>query len=312
MMQINNWMVNYRRHLKRLNSSDHTVRNYMNMLKQFVLWLDIPIEQVDNNKILGYMDFLWDRRLGPKTINCHLGNIRGFYNYLYYEQGIKIRNPVKTGYCLKLPKPLPRFLKDDEIERIFEPIKSMRDRAMFKLMLRCGLRVEEVADLTVGLIDLKRQRIIVTGKGSKQRVVYISDDALQALEKYLKLRSSSRVKKVFLVEKGTFKGQPISIRGIQKRMEYYCRKSGLKASCHHLRHTMATQLLNADAPLVTIQDLLGHNWITTTQRYSKVSNLKVQRDYYQAMEVVMSRTVPKDGSQRKKGEKRQPGDGFKP
>jgi site-specific recombinase XerD len=89
------------------------------------------------------------------------------------------------------------------------------------------------------------------------------------------------------------KGKPLSVRGIQKRMEYYAQKSGIEVSCHHLRHTMATQLLNADADLVTIQDLLGHSRITTTQCYSRVSNLKVQRDYYKAMEVVLQRTQPR-------------------
>jgi site-specific recombinase XerD len=90
------------------------------------------------------------------------------------------------------------------------------------------------------------------------------------------------------------KGKPISVRGIQKRIEYYARKSRLKVSCHQLRHTMATQLLNADADLVTIQDLLGHSQITTTQRYCRVSNLKVQRDYYKAIEVVMQRTQSRE------------------
>jgi site-specific recombinase XerD len=92
------------------------------------------------------------------------------------------------------------------------------------------------------------------------------------------------------VEKGSCFGKPISVRGIQKRIEYYARKVGLKVSCHQLRHTMATQLLNADADLVTIQDLLGHTRIKTTQRYCKVSNLKVQRDYFKAMEAVMERS----------------------
>jgi site-specific recombinase XerD len=161
---------------------------------------------------------------------------------------------------------------------------------MFKLMLRCGLRVEEVSNLTLGAIDLKRQRIIVYhGKGSKDRVVYISDDTHDALVAYLKIRSSLRVKKVFLVEKGNFKGRPISVRGIQKRMEYYAKKTGLKVSCHRLRHTFATDLLNAEAEIETIQDLLGHNWITTTQRYCKVSNLKIQRDYFKAMRNVLQR-----------------------
>ena len=90
-------------------------------------------------------------------------------------------------------------------------------------------------------------------------------------------------------EKGPCRGKPLSVRGIQKRMEYYARKAKLRASCHQLRHTMATQMLNADAPLVSIQDLLGHNWIMTTQRYCKVSNLKVQRDYHLAMERIVSR-----------------------
>ncbi len=88
---------------------------------------------------------------------------------------------------------------------------------------------------------------------------------------------------------GTFNRiiKPLSVRGIQKRIEYYARESGLNVSCHRLRHTMATQLLNADADLATIQDLLGHSQITTTQRYCRVANLKVQRDYYKAMEVVL-------------------------
>jgi site-specific recombinase XerD len=99
------------------------------------------------------------------------------------------------------------------------------------------------------------------------------------------------MKKVFLVEKGDYKGKPISVRGIQKRIEYYGKKSGIQISCHRLRHTMATQLLNAEAEVETIQDLLGHNWITTTQRYCKVSNMKVQRDYFKAMEVILKRSA---------------------
>jgi site-specific recombinase XerD len=291
-MDITNSIINYRRFLKRRNYSLQTVKSYLNSLRQFILWIDAPIEQVTHKKIEEYIDFMLDKRLKPKTINCHLQSIRSFYQYLYQEDELKIPNPVKTGYCLRLPRPLPRHLNDDDVDLLFNIIKKSRDRAMFKLMLRCGLRVEEVANLTRDAVDLKRRKILVYhGKGGKGRVVYISDDACNTLARYLKSRSSSKLQKVFLVEKGTYKGKPISIRGIQKRIEYYAKKTGLKVSCHNLRHTMATQMLNADAELSTIQDLLGHNWITTTQRYCTISNLKVQRDYFKAMDVVMLKTA---------------------
>ena len=183
--------------MKRRNYSAHTVKNYLSSLKQFVLWLDIPIEQVT-----------------PKVV-----------------------------------------------------------------------------DLALGDLDLHRSKILVqNGKGRKGRMVYLSQDAHEALVAYLKIRPSKKVRKVFLAEKSPFWGQPISVRGIQKRLESYARKAKLNISSHQLRHTMATQLLNADAELVTIQDLLGHSRITTTQRYCRVSNLKVQRDYYKAMEEVIKRT----------------------
>jgi site-specific recombinase XerD len=201
-----------------------------------------------------------------------------------------MQNPVKRNYNLRLAKPLPRYLREEQVLRLFTQIESGRDRAIFTLMLRCGLRVEEVANLTLAAVDLPRaQLFIYAGKGGKDRVVYLSSDALKMLSRYLKKRPSSRAKKVFLVEKGTYKDKPLSVRGIQKRMEYYANKAGLKVSCHQLRHTMATQLLNADADLVIIQDLLGHSQIRTTQRYCKVSNLKVQRDYHKAIGKVMQR-----------------------
>jgi site-specific recombinase XerD len=291
-MNLTNVIINYRRYLKRRNYSQHTLKTYLNKLRQFVLWVDVPIEHVNYQKIIVYIDYLLDRRLQPETINCHLKSIRRFYSYLRDEKQIAISNPVRTGCKLRISQPLPKHLKDEEVLRFFEMIKSNRDRAMFMLMLRCGLRVEEVANLSLAAIDWRRSRLYVfNGKGQKDRVVYISRDTYGALAAYIKRRLSLRVKKVFLVQKGTHKGKPLSVRGIQKRMEYYAKKAGLSISCHQLRHTMATQLLNADADLVSIQDLLGHSRIKTTQRYCRVSNLKVQRDYFKAIEEVIKRTT---------------------
>jgi site-specific recombinase XerD len=270
-VNLTNSIINYRRYLKRRNLARYTIRNYLNNLELFLAWLKVPLEQVTHQDVSAYTEFLLERRKHPKTINCQLSTIRSFYDFLHH-------------------KPLPRYLKDEEVERLFAQIKKPRDRAMFMLMLRCGLRVAEVAALTIDAIDQNRRKIFVqSGKGSKDRVVYLSSDALRALTDYLRVRPASSSKHVLLVGKGSYRGKPISVRGIQKRIEYYRNKIGITASCHHLRHTMATQMLNADADLATIQDLLGHSKITTTQRYCKVSNIKVERDYNKAMEVVMQK-----------------------
>jgi site-specific recombinase XerD len=291
-------LVKYRRFLKRRNYSTHTIKTYMNTLEHFRRWLPLPWEEVTSQEISAYLDFLLAQGLTPKTINCRLDSVRGFYHFRNREAGTQIPNPVKRGLTLRLPRPLPRFLKDEEVEIFFRSLKGLRDRALFMLMLRCGLRVEEVAHLHLKDLDQAQRRILVRqGKGNKDRVVYVSNDADRALRDYLKSRSASKIQEIFLVNKGTCKGKPISVRGIQKRMEYYARKTGLDVSCHQLRHTMATQLLNADADLVTIQDLLGHARIKTTQRYAKISNVKVQRDYYKAMDAILQKLVsPKLGS----------------
>jgi site-specific recombinase XerD len=286
-------LVRYRRVLKRKNYSVHTVKSYANILDQFIRWLRLPLPEVTSKEIGLYVDHLLRKRRRPKTITCHLQTIRLFFDYLVNEEGKSMANPV-TRVSIRLPKPLPRHLQDSQVTRLFAVITDLRDRALFMVMLRCGLRVQEVAELTVDAIDFGRRQIFVSnGKGAKDRIVYVSEDARSALAAYLE-RRSSKAEGLFLVQKGPMKGKPLSVRGIQKRIEYYARKSGLEVSCHQLRHTMATQLLNADADLATIQDLLGHGQITTTQRYCRVANLKVQRDYYKAMEVVMQRTLSQE------------------
>jgi len=289
-------LIRYRRALKRKNYSAYTLKSYLNILDRFLRWIPVVLSAVTRKEVGLYVDHLLQKKRTPKTITCHLQTIRLFFDYLIHEEGISMANPV-IRISIRLPKPLPRHLKDDQVTRFLAVIPDVRDRAMFMLMLRCGLRVQEVADLTGDAVDWHRRQIFVSkGKGSKDRVVYVSEDARLALLAYLSKRSA-KGKRLFLVQKGPMRGQPLSVRGIQKRIEYYAKKSRLNVSCHRLRHTMATQLLNADADLATIQDLLGHGQITTTQRYCWVANLKVQRDYYKAMEVVLQRTQSPEGDQ---------------
>lgn len=260
-------------------------------MQRFLSWLAVPVESAEPKDVKRYIDTLLERRLAPQTINGHLIAIRGFYGYLIDEEERTLHNPAISGIALRLAKPLPRHLRDGDIPVFFAAVKKPRDVAMFMLMLRCGLRVEELANLTLDAIDYRRNQIVVrAGKGAKDRVVYISNDAAEVLASYLRIRAPTNEPKVFLVEKGIYKGKPISVRGIQKRIEYCSKKSGIAVSCHQLRHTMATQLLNADADLVTIQHLLGHNRIKTTMRYCRLSNMKAQRDYHKAVAKIMEQS----------------------
>ena len=280
----------YRRYLKRRNFSPHTIKNYLSRLSLFTTWCTLPIEKVTKGEIGRYIDHLLTQRLSAQTITSHLQTIRLFFEYLITEEQLPVATPI-TKVSIRLPKPLPRHLKDDQVHQFLRSITDARDTAICMLMLRCGLRVEEVAHLTLDAVELSRNRLFVAlGKGGKDRVVYLSKDARAALEAYLATRGS-KSRRIFLVQKGPLTGTPLSVRGIQKRIEYYARESKVKVSCHSLRHTMATQLLNADADISTIQDLLGHTHITTTQRYCSVSNAKAQRDYDKAIEIVIQRTV---------------------
>ena len=236
-MELTEMIASYRRFLKRRNYSGHTVKNYLNILSHFFAWLQVPIEQVTTRETDTYMDRLLRDRKKPKTINCHLSCIHTFFDYLIEDERILFINPVRKNYRLCLPRPLPKHLRDEQIITLFKEINDVRDRVMFTLMLRCGLRVEEVARLTTDAIEYRRRQLYVfNGKGSKDRVVYLSDDALGALQSYMQKRKWSKEKKAFLVQKGPLKGKPISVRGIQKRIEYYARKTGVRASCHNLRH----------------------------------------------------------------------------
>jgi site-specific recombinase XerD len=284
-------ILSYRLYLKRKNFSELTIKNYLHRLKSFFSWVAVPVESTSVREVKMYIDYLLEKRMAPHSINCHLSSIRGFYDYLIDEEEFSLVNPVVRGLMLREPHPLPRYLHDNDVELFLASVSSIRDRAIFMLMLRCGLRVQEVVNLTLDVIDYRRSQILVrAGKGAKDRMVYISNDAAVALAAYLRERPLTKEKQIFLAEKGRCKGNPISVRAVQKRVEYYAKDSGIPVTCHRLRHTMATQLLNADADIVSIQQILGHTKIKTTQRYSKLLNRKAQRDYFQAMEVVMERT----------------------
>ena len=218
-------LITYRRSLKRKNYSAHTVKNYLSIMDQFIRWLKVPIREVTRKEIGLYVDYLMRGRKTPKTITCHLHTIRLFFDQLINEQRVSMTNPI-AKVSLRLPKPLPRHLLDTQVTRLFAVITDERDRAMFMLMLRCGLRVEEVATLTVDAVDYHRRQLFVSrGKGGKDRVVYISEDARLALKAYLTKRSS-KTQALFLVQKGPMTGKPISVRESKRESNTMQKRAG--------------------------------------------------------------------------------------
>lgn len=283
-------VVSFRRYLKRRGYAPNTIRCYLNDLSHFLQLVSKPVCQVVVKDVDRYIETQQERGLAATTINRRLSTVRHLYTYLRQREVPELVIPVRPYHTLKEPEPLPRFLKADEVERLFTVIQDRRDRAMFTLMLRCGLRVKEVAKLEMEDLDLTGQRLTIRApKNRRDRVVYLCPDTLQILNTYLVERGQTKCAQVFLVPRGRGRGQGISVRGIQKRFEHYASQAQIEASCHCLRHTFATQLLEHGAEITTVQALLGHKQVVTTQRYTRVSNPKVRDDYFQGIAKVLEK-----------------------
>lgn len=272
--------------LRRRNFSPETIRDYRYCLCRFEKDCRARLDEMTRADVAEFVDGLLDEGLKAKTVNSYLNAIRGFYEYMIEERGWEGEEPVGKKDYLKQDRPLPRPLSEEEEDNLFDAIDNRRDRAMFMLMLRSGLRVSEVSKLDVRDIQVKEKRVFIReGKGRKDRVVSLSGETMQALCEHMLARAAAPGEEaLFVVEKGAYKGRRLSVRGIQKRMEYYAKKSGVKASCHRLRHTFATQALDAGMRVVHLKVLMGHDWITTTMQYCRVSNARVTQSYHRSME----------------------------
>ena len=261
----------------------------------FTLWLRVPLDQATRQEIGAYVDHLLQKAAVAEDDHLPPADDTGSSSTTSStRRGWPWRTPSRK-ISIRLPKPLPRHLKDGRGGEV--PCRHQRPEGQGHVHAhapmrppggrgcpshrRCG-RVPEKAG-----VRGKRKRRQGQGRLLERRCP-------RSPSKPICRNGHRRRRRLFLVQKGPLTGTPISVRGIQKRIEYYARKSGLHVSCHRLRHTFATQLLNADADLATIQDLLGHDHITTTQRYCRVANLKVQRDYYKAMETGHAKDAGKD------------------
>lgn len=275
------------------NVSPHTLKSYSSDLDDFLNFLKkekIPlrIRYIDHLIIRRFLASLQKRGLSHTTMARKLATLRSFFRFLCREEDLEI-NPALGTRTPKIAKRLPKFLALSEIFTLLESpdeksILGLRDRAVLELLYATGMRVSELVGLNVNNVDLLGGVAKVWGKGRKERLVPFGREATQSLYKYLKRRETLHPGEG---EKGLFlnkSGARISARSIRRLLDKYVKKASLsqKISPHTLRHSFATHLLDAGADLRSVQELLGHTSLSTTQVYTHLTTERLKRIYDKA------------------------------
>lgn len=292
-MQINNLLIDFLEYLEIEKSrSQKTIENYHHYLKRFFAWAkiskpeDITAELVRNYRL--YLNRITNEKgeqLKRATQNYHIISLRSFLKYLA-KRDIKslAAEKIEVG---KNPSHEIEFLDADEVDRLLEAaesqdLKTLRDRAILELLFSAGLRVSELININRDQINIARQEFSVKGKGDKIRIVFISDTAREALEKYLNKRMDIdsalfiRFSKKKVTEDS--KTKRLTPRSIQRIVKFYASKAGIVKDVHPhtLRHSFATDLLSNGADIRSVQTMLGHSSITTTQIYTHITNTQLK------------------------------------
>ncbi len=250
-------------------------------VKQLVL-------DVDVNTVRGYMAHLNELQYSKSTTARKLATLRSFYKFLVRRNYID-SNPVTTIKTPKQEKKLPKFLEYEEVQLLLNTPPSntwlgARDRAIFEVLYNTGMRVSEVVALNMDDVDFLGEVIHVRGKGKKERISPIGSSALQAIQNYIEFRNrrmqndSNFDPKVLFANKH---GKRLSVRSVRRKMDKYLAEAGLDPSIspHTLRHSFATHMLNNGADLRCVQELLGHQSLSTTQVYTHLTTSKIKEVY---------------------------------
>lgn len=266
---------------RRRNPQAHTWRDYRCDLQQFAAAVgERPPAEVTVQDVDHFVTIQAERGFTAATINRRLATVLSFYTFLADEDPDLVCPVLPHRHMLRPRRRLPRPVPAADLERFFAVIKDARDRAIFLLMLRCGLRLAEVANLKVRdlYLDELPPRIMVSGKNSKERSVYLSPQAVQAVRAYLAQRPSCSSDTLFL----SYQLEGLSTTAIHKRLLRYRAAAGVYFTAHQLRHTFANDLVAAAVPVTSIQKLMGHAWLATTQTYVAANDRQVQADFYAA------------------------------
>jgi len=276
----------FRLYLERRQFSAHTIVSYSLDLRLFFTAVAVPLAQVSFREIDRFVDQQHQDGRAWATINRRLNALKHFFDFCLDQQWV-VGNPVKPSHFVRRGRPLPKALSRQQVQRLFAQIDHPMDRALFLVMLRCGLRVSEGAQLKLEQIDWEQQALrILQGKGRKDRCVYMSPDMVASLHQCLEQHPGDRAQgSVFWNRKRA--QQPLSVKAIQKKMERYAKAAGITARCHSLRHTFASNLLEHGAEVVAIRDFLGHSQIASSERYAKISSQKIKQEYMRTMQKIL-------------------------
>jgi integrase/recombinase XerC len=243
--------------------------------------------EADANQIRAFLTFLHEREYSKATAARKLATLRSFYKFCLRRSYIGA-NPVSTIRTPKQEKRLPKFLDVEQIRKLLSTpddstLLGARDRAMLETLYSTGVRVSELVALNIADVDMVGESLRVRGKGRKERVTPIGPTALAAIRKYMEMRAGDPRNATFNPEPLFVNkhGQRLSTRSVRRKLDKYLTMCGLDPSIspHTLRHTFATHMLNNGADLRSVQELLGHQSISTTQVYTHVSTTRMKKDY---------------------------------
>ena len=286
------------------NLSPHTRRSYLADLGQFRAFLAenglLPaggsereqLAAIDHMAVRSFLGSLYRRKVRKVTIVRKIAALRTFFNYLVREGRLRV-NPAEMVQAPKAEKYLPTFLPVEEMFSLLslafpDDVAGARDRAMLELFYSSGVRVSELTGLNLGDVDMPQGLVKVRGKGKKERIVPVGGQALRSVQNYLARRGEWDPKRQAEGEDAALflsrSGSRITPRSVARILDRYVLQSGInkKVSPHTLRHSFATHLLDAGADLRSIQEMLGHENLSTTQKYTSVSVAKLMEIYDKA------------------------------
>jgi integrase/recombinase XerC len=277
--------------LKRQNSSEHTVRNYESDLLEFAGYFNPQpaLAEWDATAIREWLGWLYQRGLAPVSIRRKLAAVRSLFTFLQHEHLVE-RNPAKLVRTPKMPKTLPPVMTPEQTNSLLDEVSAgklerpypERDLAIFEVLYGCGVRVSELVGLDLEDVDAAQGWIRVRGKGKKERQVPLIGGAAAALERYLSDRNApvADERAIFL----NARGKRLTDRSVRSIVKLYATVLSGDSSIHphSFRHAYATHLLADGADLRSIQELLGHSRLSTTQRYTQVALADLMATYDKA------------------------------